>query len=529
MAPGAGFYLAQVRIEDPVFLTPDDVLFLQTQIVDIECQMTQFKKEALEHLKESSQVTAIEHRQEAMHTRILLLKNVLAPIRHIPFDILFLIFELVCCSTSKILDAMHSATIISQVCIAWSKAAHATSRIWTRLSLSFKLNPRSFLGDFSWVKAWLTRSRGRPLKVLIELVPEIRPDEVPIHKLTQLVESIAPFSCQIQTMTVLGDPDTYRPLFRLPPSSFLMLEEICISLVRGSDSKKTATLLKGPKLRRVTIGEPFCHDSSEPSVLESFALAEEQLTMLVIRGPKFQSDRAVYLDVLQRCKALEHLTIYLSLPLPSAQPFLGFHEGTSVSLPGLRTLDVTCHQVTGSGVNLLQCLTCPRLEGLVLSWQGQNLLELVLDVTNFQSRSAVALLVLTLDLTGIGQISGQHSHFITGQIVNLLTIFPTVTRFKLLSKVYDVDHLIQAMIWNGDESQPKLLPKLRILEFVQREATSDQHSTSHLEAMVSSRCAANGSEGRLEALFLYGSQFGEDSVRIQERKLGIELHYNSYA
>ncbi|KIK58689.1 hypothetical protein GYMLUDRAFT_60483 [Collybiopsis luxurians FD-317 M1] len=320
-------------------------------------------------------------------------------------------------------------------------------------------------------------------------------------------------------MTVLGDPNTYCPLFCLPPSSFLMLEEICIGLIHGFQSKKTPTLLKAPQLQRVTIGEPFCQDTSEPSVLESFVLAAEQLTRLVIRGPKFQSDRTVYSDALRQCRALEHLTIYL--PLLPNQPFLGFDEKNSLSLPALRTLDITYRQMTGNGVNLIRCLTCPRLEGLALAWRGQNLLDLIMDASNFQSRSGVAFMDLRLDLRGIGPLSEQQSSFVTEQLVRLLTIFDAVTNFKLLSTVYDIDHLIQVLTW--DESQLKLLPRLRILEFDQRAAASGQHSASHLEAMVSSCCVGNE---RLQAVILYGSQFEQDIVRIRERKLGIELHYH---
>ncbi|KIK59497.1 hypothetical protein GYMLUDRAFT_44468 [Collybiopsis luxurians FD-317 M1] len=531
MASETQLHLHQSRIEGPVYLEPNEVAFLRRQILEGELQLMAFESRT----NEGSAPAETSFESESKLVELSLLRNLLSPIRRIPVEVLATIFELICWSPHfpPTYGVMRSASIISSVCIAWRNTAHATPHIWTKLCLSRSWHPKAFIGDVAWIKVWLSRSRGLPLELFLDLQHVNTRNEVPEYKLTQFVEHVAGFSCQITWFAFSGDSKLFLPLFRLPPSSFPRLEGIYMDIlpVRALAylfPNKVQAFLDSPTLQHVQIT-----DSADGSLLESLALPEGQLANLVIHGQRLFASRALYSDVLHRCKSLVNLTIHLPTFNAPGQHyhFIGFDENHSLVLPSLKFLHTSCHPVTGNGVNILRCLVAPRLEILVLKWRGQIYRDLSMDVSRFQDCSAARL--LSLDLVGFTAGPGEHSYRLTECLFAILPLFFTVKAFKFCYMLYDVDLLLQAMIYR--EKRPVLLPNLKHFELTQLPSPNTSQegvplsSTLHLSSVILSRYPQGETDdtlpAKLQSVLLHGQRFKEHVESIRQTAPGLRLHY----
>ncbi|KAE9399804.1 hypothetical protein BT96DRAFT_881805, partial [Gymnopus androsaceus JB14] len=117
-------YISHPRIEDPIWLEPDDTSFLRARISEAEMQV-----ESLE-----SQISELTHRRDAKLVEIASLRNILAPVRRIPLEILSEIFSLSCIPDHGVwrdnFNLSRKMYIICGVCVAWREATHGTPRLW---------------------------------------------------------------------------------------------------------------------------------------------------------------------------------------------------------------------------------------------------------------------------------------------------------------------------------------------------------------------------------------------------------------
>ncbi|KAE9404442.1 hypothetical protein BT96DRAFT_417992 [Gymnopus androsaceus JB14] len=146
----------QSRIEEPICLEPNEISFLRTRISEAEALVQTFESRMDELRAQTSELTL---QKDAKLVEIASLRNVLAPVRRVPMEILTEIFELV--PENCLWDIVSHMFILSSVCVAWRKAAHATPRLWSTLRINIDAH---FLGsDYTWVNDWFTRSQMVPV------------------------------------------------------------------------------------------------------------------------------------------------------------------------------------------------------------------------------------------------------------------------------------------------------------------------------------------------------------------------------
>ncbi|KAE9405941.1 hypothetical protein BT96DRAFT_811593, partial [Gymnopus androsaceus JB14] len=79
----------------------------------------------------SANISELTRQKDAKLVEIALLRNVLAPVRRVPLEILSEIFELVSAQHRRWASDIVSCIFgLSSVCVAWRKAAHASPRLW---------------------------------------------------------------------------------------------------------------------------------------------------------------------------------------------------------------------------------------------------------------------------------------------------------------------------------------------------------------------------------------------------------------
>ncbi|KAF9058766.1 hypothetical protein BDP27DRAFT_1195358, partial [Rhodocollybia butyracea] len=161
-------------LETQLSLEPSELYFLQARVIQLEAEISNLTEEIDTH---ESGASLLVPRKKAKILQLRLLKNILAPIRRIPLEILGYIFELSCLPRHLPgqprlypgLDhnCIRSPVTTSKVCTAWRQVAHRTPWIWSNLIINVN-NPRHLaaLGnDVSWVKDWLARSQSVPLEI----------------------------------------------------------------------------------------------------------------------------------------------------------------------------------------------------------------------------------------------------------------------------------------------------------------------------------------------------------------------------
>ncbi|KAE9385992.1 hypothetical protein BT96DRAFT_1026408 [Gymnopus androsaceus JB14] len=410
-------------------------------------------------------------------------------------------------------DVICYTSILSRVCVAWRRAAHANPRLWSKLCLSARKHTRVFGGDVMCIKEWVSRSQGLPLNLYLDLFIEC--NERVLKQATQILDSLLQgFRHQIRLLSLSGFPRTFLPLFRLPRSSLPLLEEVFLSMhCPGYDHAsrnlfkvpcEVETFLETPRLKHVSIDDP---EDASCMLSTALVLPLEQLTSLEVkscwkshhstRGP---FDLVVYLDTLRACESIVSLTVDF--------PSRGFHWQSGVdifstSLPALKSLDISSMGNAGS-VNFLQGLTAPLLEDLTLRWIDQDISDLSKDVIRFQDRSATKLLSLTIKLNRLVHRNPEYTSPVTENVIHILASFPTAKSLwidasvresdNLFQAALDVNPLILAMVHKKD--QPKesaLLPELSYFQLGARPYPPD------LEFMIRSRMEAS-----LEKVSLFG-------------------------
>ncbi|KAE9405926.1 hypothetical protein BT96DRAFT_811528, partial [Gymnopus androsaceus JB14] len=120
----------QSRIEDPIWLEPNEISFLQTRISEEEA-LVQTLESRIDELR--VQISELTCQKDAKLVEIASLRNVLAPVRRVPLEILTEIFELSCIPKYGPLydsDLVPDMFMLTSVCAAWRKASHTTPHLW---------------------------------------------------------------------------------------------------------------------------------------------------------------------------------------------------------------------------------------------------------------------------------------------------------------------------------------------------------------------------------------------------------------
>ncbi|KAE9401069.1 hypothetical protein BT96DRAFT_617273 [Gymnopus androsaceus JB14] len=469
-------YLSQLRIEEPIWLDQEDLSFLHTRICEteihlgsLENQMNELKcvyEAQMNELKRvyEAQISELMPQKDAKLVEIASYRNICSPVRRVPQEILSSVLELCCLPADGIwnstYDIIRHTSILSQVCVAWRKAAHSTPRLWSKLCLATSDSGqwKRFKKD-AWLKEWIERCRDCPLDLYLSLHQR--------RSVSRLFESILRFGHKIRSMNVWAALSSCLPLFHLPASSFPLLEEVSFRIIDHIHDTvealvplfphKISVLLDAPKLRCVRIEE-----YNDVPILELLALPAEQLTSLEINWISRLQDifdnlspkRYVHVDILCRCKALRNLKLtYTSFCLFDPVVLTGISSDLIISLPELKSLDISCDKVDGPGVALLRCLHTPHLEELSLRHGSQDIRDLSMDLTYFQQHSAAALSSLSLQ-----EIDHFQRNPSSECLITILSLFPAIQSLWISASRFNALPLLQALTF--DETHQVLLPKL---------------------------------------------------------------------
>lgn len=258
-------YLSQPRIEDPIWLEPDHISFLQARISEAETAVQKISQIEQSKAQSPAQISEFARQKDAKLVEIASLRNVLAPVRRAPLEILSEIFELSCLPGNGyyVKDRVLSLFVLSAVCAAWRKAAHATPRLWCKLCVVAEDHQHLLSSDFVWVDDWITRCQSLPLDFELVCV------DVLTHRGYTLLEYVlAHFSHKIRKLDISGHPVSFLPILQLPRSSpMLLLESISLSLDEFDEDISTEDispfrvemLLGSPKLQEVKLNSALVH------------------------------------------------------------------------------------------------------------------------------------------------------------------------------------------------------------------------------------------------------------------------------
>ncbi|KAJ4481750.1 hypothetical protein C8J55DRAFT_549251 [Lentinula edodes] len=490
-------YLFQSRIEGPVWLEPEEIALLHARRSEAEFEAT-----SLSALKDANEKSL--RRADAKLSEIALIQNILSPIRRLPLEILSQIFEHVCLPKYHERpdeDVINTTFALCQVCIAWRMAAYTTPAIWSKICIELDRKPETFSGDVTWVKEWLTRSRGLPLDIYLFLIDvwHVVTQDVK-DRVNECLDFILNFHSQIRTLDLSGYPPFFIPLFRLPRASMPLLESVSIRVTdydNDDDSVENLiqqhpfveVLLGAPRLQTLKIQESGC----QMSIVQGLALPVEQLTSLEIGADKKSAfDPIAYLNMLRHCTNLRSLKIGFPRRTTRHLSLFGSHNSFPLFLPSLKSLDILNGYYGGE---FLSCFSVPLLKDLTLRMFGQaNMLDLPTALSGLQSRSMTVLSSLALQV-----ILNVDTAPVSQNLVAILAMFPTLDEFRLsitsIVSRFDLGPILQALTFV--KGRPVLLPKLTVIDLeltaIRMDRTTDEYP-SDLTSLVLSRWWPDNSE-----------------------------------
>lgn len=450
-------------------LSPDKIASIQAQISQTETQIDTLN----DQINELNRAThnALEQKKAKLDL-ISSLRDVLSPIRRIPVDVLAEIFEDVCLSKDGLERGEKNVlmrSVLVRVCVSWKTLLYAMPRIWAKLDISYHAQTKFVQGNSRLIRDWLGRAQGYPLDIKVKLSS--------YDSTKDTLDAILSFRHQIRSLELGGRSGSFLPLFELPPSSFPSLEKLILIFMDAITPSFHCNAFLGAKnLREVEIVDYW----PRVSMLHLADLPVERLTTVDIAAMDPKYDLAVYVDMLRRCTNLTRLAF--CIPFPSNPNLAGFTPNLSITLPSLKTLDITCY--TPTIASPLSCFTLPVLEDLILQWQGQDYHSLYMDIVGLKNRSMTSLKSLTL------------GHFMTDNIftkemTSILSILPELTSFSIDGcTTFGLDPLIRALTYT--KGQPVLLPKLTKFGFYPFE---NQGYPPSMMDMVFSRLWSDTDEG----------------------------------
>ncbi|KAJ3934211.1 MAG: hypothetical protein NXY57DRAFT_959270 [Lentinula lateritia] len=491
-------YLSRPQIEGfGIWLDKAEKSFLKKRIFRLENHIDGLDDQ-LDELKrayEARRTPLLQERAAKLYEHNSVV-NLLAPIRRLSLDVLSEIFEQALFSEE---DARIQVRLLCRFCrvsAAWRKAAIATPKIWSVLYFDIDKYPELvFEEDVSWVKDWICRSRGLPLNVHLNLSTELL-DPVPSEwtaRAGQILEYVLKPQCRsrIWTLNLHGDLKPYLPLFNLPRDSFTGLENLTIASTSYRERNpseevaypfphKVQTFIGALKLRHLTVQD--FNDSANPSlsILDAFVLPMEQLCSLTITDrPEVSSN--VYASIFHQAKNLIELRFFDTPSRYAIYP--GFARITSFVFPALRSLEISSRKIVGNRLSFLQCLTAPCLDQLTIRHFGHDLGYCSTDIKALLQRSNTSLSSLTLH-----QCSDEWGSRVSRDLIEILRALPIITSFRIDSCLFNLDELLEEMVYSSYQGSALLLPKLTHFEITYDKDI--ENWPSKLTEMILSRAVA---------------------------------------
>ncbi|KAF9062345.1 hypothetical protein BDP27DRAFT_1336807 [Rhodocollybia butyracea] len=553
LSHAAEYYLGLVKIEGPVDLPQSDISALQTFLSELEALPEQTNYlDHISHSKSPEIAAKIDGSIQPLSTVIVMLRNILSPIRRVPLEILSYIFVLVCSTDFIDYDAGHILAV-GGVCKAWRNALYAaTPRVWSTFFVNISSHWNLLLDDDApSVKQWLTRSLGMPLDIeLVFTVPEDDSDCGPnvtwrpvnaafMHKAKCVIDSVIEFSQQIRSIQVKASTEVFPLLTCFNELEFPLLETISLTILVESNIQAFSpdtpiSLLNAPKLCNARLVEPV--NPSRP-VLDSFHIPLSQLTSLSLdlRSLGGHSDPQNGLaEVLLECQNL------ITLRILTGRCYAALTLSPPVHLPCLRSLELSYHSATLQADNrdsLLKYITAPTLEHLTLRCDvpyryvvdGSNLVD-------FQTRSSISLRSLNLVEFHLSRADELSINFFENRVIPILAACPTVHSFEMALEEYvQLNLLFKAMTYT--KGQPVILPYITHLSLGATEAECgckhDWYCPSELVHMIQSRIQGEEESNgvvvaRLQKVVL--TDVGRTAVNFQEiyNLPNLEVHVEAF-
>ncbi|KAJ3862300.1 hypothetical protein EV359DRAFT_83455 [Lentinula novae-zelandiae] len=491
-------YLSRPQIEGfGIWLDKAEKSFLKKRIFRLENHIDGLDDQ-LDELKrayEARRTPLLQERAAKLYEHNSVV-NLLAPIRRLSLDVLSEILEQALFSEE---DARIQVRLLCRFCrvsAAWRKAAIATPKIWSVLYFDIDRYPELvFEEDVSWIKDWIRRSRGLPLNVHMNLSTELL-DPVPSEwtmRAGQILEYVLePQSrSRIRTLSLHGALKSYLPLLSLPRDSFTGLENLTIASTSYRERNpseevaypfrhKVRTFIGALKLRRLTVQD--FNDSANPSlsILDAFVLPMEQLCSLTITDrPEVSSN--VYASIFHQAKNLIELRFFDTPSRYAIYP--GFAQITSFVFPALRSLEISSRKIVGNRLSFLQCLTAPCLDQLTIRHFGHDLGYCSTDIKALLQRSNTSLSSLTLH-----QCSDEWGSRVSRDLIEILRALPIITSFRIDSCLFNLDELLEEMVYSSYQGSALLLPKLTHFEITYDKDI--ENWPSKLTEMILSRAVA---------------------------------------
>ncbi|KAF9462332.1 hypothetical protein BDZ94DRAFT_1166046, partial [Collybia nuda] len=214
------------------YVPPKDELDeLRRLLVDPIDELKQLDIE-LAHLR--NVIDRLSSKRDQLYISIVRHKNLMAPLRRIPEELLQEIFF-------HCLPVDHNATmschdaplLLGRVCSHWRRVSLGTPRLWSGIHIvvpvstppSPNQHPSEILEQnhviFEAVDAWLGRSGDLPLSISLYQVPYAY---TPPEFAEQLMSTIIQFSPRWRNVSLIASPPTNSQLFSLSPNVLPLLE-----------------------------------------------------------------------------------------------------------------------------------------------------------------------------------------------------------------------------------------------------------------------------------------------------------------
>ncbi|KAF5353712.1 hypothetical protein D9758_008678 [Tetrapyrgos nigripes] len=395
------------------------------------------------------------------------LKNVLAPIKRVPQEIMAEIFLRYiesgphCFSSNmrnaRLYDMSPSAVFLSQICSRWRGIVHGDPRLWSRLHLRFDI--ASYLQKVPPKKvivSWLQRSGSLPIHFSIRISRDQGPYWYSDGALKDsYLDFLVRFSGRLQSLELDTHKRFIQKLFQKARFSLPALEEIIIGKLNIPFSIDPTTmrtigsvLRKSTKIAKIQFFVRLEHQFPVPtSALEVFPFTQShQITTLRLEISGL-NDSLILRNIMCSCPQLETCEIAHIHGLPEV---VGQLLLPSTELSHLRRLSLQF--INDSSVQFLSGLHLPALEELRLDSCPDTVLD---HLTALHERASFPLRKLDLIADSIGD---------TLDLVSFLKRIPTLEILILNESGVNVPQLCQHLQATADRKVP--VPNLKKLSFL---------------------------------------------------------------
>ncbi|KAF9462331.1 hypothetical protein BDZ94DRAFT_1166130, partial [Collybia nuda] len=208
--------------------TKDEVDEIRQLLVDPVDQLDQLDAE-LTRLQNSIDMLYLKRSQ--LHNDIVRHRNLIAPLRRIPEELLQeIFFRCLPVDHNAVMSCFEAPLLFGRVCSQWRRVSLSTPRLWSSIHIVLPgdISP----GDPSVainqipsihgaVKEWLDRSGGLPLSISLFQVPYVYASQA---RMDELMSSLIQFSSRWKNVALILPSFLTSPLFSLSHKALPLLE-----------------------------------------------------------------------------------------------------------------------------------------------------------------------------------------------------------------------------------------------------------------------------------------------------------------